>query len=129
MLSGRLTVQEGGEVFLGGRTYEVRRGTIDFTDPTRIEPTIDIALETRVQRYDITLEISGTPETIEASLQLSEAALVALGLPMATMPKRTGPYRCGDAIIGVTEMGTSRADGNAPRRRWRRSVSGSSSSS
>jgi outer membrane protein assembly complex protein YaeT len=68
-LGGRLTVREGGEVFLGGRTYEVRRGHVDFTSPTRIEPTVDLALETRVQDYDVTLEISGTPETLEASLR------------------------------------------------------------
>ncbi len=69
VLAGRLTVQEGGEVFLGGRTYTIQRGTVDFLDPTRIEPTIDLALETRVQQYDITLEVSGTPETLDVSLR------------------------------------------------------------
>jgi outer membrane protein assembly complex protein YaeT len=81
VLTGRLTLQEGGDVFLGGRTYEVVRGTVDFTNATRTEPNIDLALETRVQRYDITLEVSGTPETIEANLRspgLSQADVVSL---------------------------------------------------
>lgn len=81
VLAGRLTVQEGGEVFLGGQRYQVRRGTVDFTSATRIEPNVDLALETRVQRYDITLEVSGTPEMLEASLRspgLSQEDVVSL---------------------------------------------------
>jgi outer membrane protein assembly complex protein YaeT len=69
VLGGRLTVQEGGEVFLSGQTYQVVRGTVDFTSATRIEPDIDLALETRVGRYDITFEVTGTPETLEATLR------------------------------------------------------------
>ena len=79
--TGRLTIGEGGDVFLGGRTYEVVRGTVDFTSTTRVEPTVDIALQTRVQRYDITLEVSGTPETLKASLRspgVSQNELVSL---------------------------------------------------
>ena len=79
--TGRLTIGEGGDVFLGGRTYEVVRGTVDFTSTTRIEPTVDIALQTRVERYDITLEVSGTPETLKASLRspgVSQNELVSL---------------------------------------------------
>ena len=81
VFAGRLTFQEGGEVLLGERTYRVRRGTVDFTNATRTEPNIDLALETRVQRYDITLQVSGTPETIEARLMspgVSQADVVSL---------------------------------------------------
>jgi len=67
-VAGRLTVREGGEVFLGGRTYTVRRGAVDFTNPVQIEPTLDIALETRVREYDITLQVTGTPETLEVGV-------------------------------------------------------------
>ena len=79
--TGRMTIGEGGDVFLGGRTYDVVRGTVDFTNATRVEPTIDLALQTRVQRYDITLEVSGTPETLKATLRspgASQNELVAL---------------------------------------------------
>ena len=69
VLAGRLTVQEGGEIFLGGRSYLVRQGTVDFTNATQIEPDMNLVLETRVQRYDITLEVSGTPQTLQASLR------------------------------------------------------------
>jgi outer membrane protein assembly complex protein YaeT len=68
-LAGRLTMLEGGEVFLGGQTYQVTRGTVDFTNARRIEPNLDLALDTRVQNYDITLEVRGTPETLDVSLR------------------------------------------------------------
>jgi outer membrane translocation and assembly module TamA len=52
-LAGRLTIGEGGAVFLAGQTWRVERGTVDFTSATRIEPNLDLALVTRVQRYDV----------------------------------------------------------------------------
>ena len=48
ILGGRLAMREGGEIFLGGQTYTLQRGSVDFTNATRIEPNLDIALETRV---------------------------------------------------------------------------------
>jgi len=80
-ISGRLTVQEGGQVFLGGRTYEVTRGIVDFTNPVGIEPTLDLAFETRVGSNDVTLGISGTRDTLEVSPRspgLSEADAISL---------------------------------------------------
>ena len=81
VLAGRLTLQEGGEVFLGGRSYLVRQGTVDFTNATQIEPDMNLVLETRVQRYDVTLDVSGTPQTLQASLRspgLSQEDVVSL---------------------------------------------------
>ena len=81
VLAGRLSLGEGGRVFLGGRTYSVRRGTIAFTNPAEIEPVLDLALETRVQQDDITLEITGTPDTLDVSLRspgLSQQDAVSL---------------------------------------------------
>ena len=57
-MAGRLAFREGGRVFLGGQTYTLRRGAVDFTNPSRIEPVFDLSLETRVQSYDLTLDAS-----------------------------------------------------------------------
>jgi outer membrane protein assembly complex protein YaeT len=79
--TGRVAIEEGGDVFLSGRTYDVVRGTVNFTNTRKFEPTLDLALQTRVQRYDITLEVSGTPETLSANLRspgVSQAELVSL---------------------------------------------------
>lgn len=64
-LFGRAEV-ERGEVFFEGKRYNVRRGVIDFSNPTRIEPFFDIEAETRAQVpgqiYNVTFRVSGTPD-------------------------------------------------------------------
>jgi outer membrane protein assembly factor BamA/autotransporter translocation and assembly factor TamB len=80
-VAGRLAFREGGRVFLGGQTYTVRRGSVDFTNPNRVEPLFDLSLDTRVQNYDITLDLRGTPETFDVSLRspgLSQEEAVSL---------------------------------------------------
>ena len=63
LLVGRVEVDRG-EVSFEARRYTVTRGTVDFTNPTRIEPFFDIETETRVrvpgQTYRITLRATGT---------------------------------------------------------------------
>ena len=64
---GRAEVSRGEFIF-EGRRYLVTRGTIEFTNPIRIEPTFDIAAETQVrvpgQTYRVTLSASGTMERL-----------------------------------------------------------------
>ena len=68
VVTGRITLEEGGEVFLSERTYLVERGIIDLQNPLRIEPSIDLRAKTRVGSNDITLQISGTPDKLTSSL-------------------------------------------------------------
>lgn len=88
---GRAEIREGGALYLGGRTYLVDRGIIDFTDPRVIEPNLDVTGRTRVNgtdesgapaTYDITLAITGTPATLKTTLtstpDRSQADLVSL---------------------------------------------------
>ena len=71
VLEGRAEV-ERGEVSLEGRRYLVSRGTVDFRNPTRIEPYFDVEAETRVrtpgQTYNVTLQATGTIKSIEPTL-------------------------------------------------------------
>jgi translocation and assembly module TamB len=63
LLFGRAEIDRG-EVTFEGRRYVITRGTIDFNNPTRIEPFFDIETETRVrvpgETYRITLRAAGT---------------------------------------------------------------------
>ena len=65
LLFGRADI-ERGEIFFEGNRYRVTRGTIDFNNPSRIEPFFDIEAETRIrvpaaaETYRITLAVSGT---------------------------------------------------------------------
>jgi autotransporter translocation and assembly factor TamB len=67
VLFGRAEI-ERGEVLFEGNRYRVTRGTIDFTNPTRIQPFFDIEAETRVrvpgQTYRVTFRATGTTDRI-----------------------------------------------------------------
>ena len=65
ILLGRAEL-ERGDVNFEGRRYLVTRGSIDFNNPSRIEPFFDIETETRVrvpdQTYRVTVRAVGTIE-------------------------------------------------------------------
>lgn len=71
LLFGRAEI-ERGEVRFEGRRYQVTRGTLDFTNPNRIQPFFDVEAETRVrvpgpqsQIYRVTLRLVGTTDSLQ----------------------------------------------------------------
>jgi autotransporter translocation and assembly factor TamB len=62
-LLGKAQVKEGTITFLG-REFEIKRGAIDFINPYRIEPAVDIESRIEIRTYTILLKISGTPDTL-----------------------------------------------------------------
>jgi len=85
LLFGRAEVDRGEFIF-EGRRYEVTRGTIDFNNPTRIEPFFDIETETRVrvpgQTYRVIARAAGTLDRLtpsfEADPPLAEVEVLSL---------------------------------------------------
>ena len=80
-LLGSIAITEGSALLAGTR-YELQRGDINFTNPVRIEPSIDLNATARVEDYDITLGLHGTPQKLAVSYRsdppLPEADVVAL---------------------------------------------------
>lgn len=80
-LLGSIAITEGSALLAGTR-YDLQRGEIDFTNPVRIEPTIDLNATARVEDYNITLGIHGTPQNLNVTPRseppLPEADVVAL---------------------------------------------------
>ncbi len=80
-LLGRISIIEGSATIAGTR-YELQRGEITFTNPVRIEPSIDLNATARVQDYDITLGLHGSPDRMSVTYRsdppLPEADVVAL---------------------------------------------------
>ena len=68
LVFGRADI-ERGEVRFEGRRYVVSRGSLDFTNPLRVQPFFDIEAETRVrvpgQTYRVTLRVAGTSERLQ----------------------------------------------------------------
>ena len=80
-LLGSVSITEGSATIAGTR-YDLERGEITFTNPVRIEPSIDLNATARVEDYDITLGLHGTPAKLDVSYRsdppLPEADVVAL---------------------------------------------------
>lgn len=84
-LQGRISITEGSAIIAGTR-YDLQRGDISFTNPVRIEPLIDLSATARVEDYDITLGLHGTPDKLAVTYRSDPplppsdvAALLALG--------------------------------------------------
>jgi hypothetical protein len=91
LLFGRVDI-ERGEIDFEGKRYVVRRGTIDFSHPTRIEPFFDIETEARVrvpgtggtrgETYRVTVRAVGTDPirglTFSSEPELPQYELLAL---------------------------------------------------
>lgn len=74
LLFGRAEVDRG-EVTFEGRRYLITRGNIDFTNPAKIEPFLDLEAETRVrvpgppsQIYQVTVRAIGTIDRLRPEL-------------------------------------------------------------
>jgi translocation and assembly module TamB len=73
---GRAEIDHG-RVYFQGNTYLIRRGTIDFGNPQKIDPVFDIEADARVRTYRITLKVNGTLERVYPTLT-SDPPLTAL---------------------------------------------------
>jgi outer membrane protein assembly factor BamA/autotransporter translocation and assembly factor TamB len=99
-LTGRATLAEGGLVFFGGRRYRLAdQGAIDFVNPNRIEPDLDLRAVTRISDAEITLELKGPPNNLQTSVtsdnpSYSQSDLISLLV--------TGQTAASSANSGVT---------------------------
>jgi hypothetical protein len=75
---GRAEVDRG-RVYFQGNTYVIRRGTIDFANPRKIDPLFDLEAETRISSFRITLQVNGTLERVYPTLT-SDPPLDAVGI-------------------------------------------------
>jgi translocation and assembly module TamB len=67
VLVGRAEVDRG-RLYFQGQTYVVRRGVIDFTNPSKIDPLFDIEAETRIRSYRVNLKVGGTLARVTPTL-------------------------------------------------------------
>jgi translocation and assembly module TamB len=63
---GRVTVT-GGQLVFFGSSYKVNSGSIGFFNPVRIEPILDMSLETVTQGVDVVLRATGPIDNIKLS--------------------------------------------------------------
>ncbi len=111
-LLGHISVTEGSATFAGTK-YSLQHGDIYFTNPLRIDPVIDVSATARVEDYDITIGLNGSPSkltpTFRSEPPLSEQdifALLALGRTQeeqqiyTNMQQQAGVNSTADTLLG-----------------------------
>lgn len=106
-MDGRVTLQEGGEIFLAGRTFRITRGDISFTDRRHIHPEFNIAAETQINTSEgnVTLTLTGTLERPTIDLTSENGGMtpgeIAAGLVGSTNTETALTLLSAD-LLGVT---------------------------
>jgi translocation and assembly module TamB len=105
VLLGTIAVNRG-ELQLFGNRYTVDRGDIRFLNPVKIEPTLDVDLNTRARGVTVNVSFSGTLDHLNPSyssdppLQTSEIiALLAMGRDPTTNQNLTAATTAGQSSL------------------------------
>ncbi|HEX3985946.1 MAG TPA: translocation/assembly module TamB domain-containing protein [Acidobacteriaceae bacterium] len=109
---GRVTITEGTATF-NGEKFELQHGEIYFSNPVRIQPTIDMTATTNVEDYTITISLQGTTSKLNPTFRseppLSEQdifSLLAMGRTQeeqqiySTEQQQAGVNSTADALLG-----------------------------
>lgn len=109
---GRVTITEGKATFNGDK-FELQHGEIYFTNPVRIQPTLDLTATTTVEDYTITISLEGTTSKLNPTFRseppLSEQdifSLLAMGRTQeeqqiySTEEQQAGVNSTADALLG-----------------------------
>lgn len=88
-LVGRMTLDEGGEVYLAENEYVIERGAVDFTSETRLRPSLNLTARTQVAGHEITLRALGNPDELDTQFTsdtgLSEPDILSVLLTGRTL--------------------------------------------
>jgi translocation and assembly module TamB len=106
IILGHIHVLAGDLLFHGNR-YRVARGDINFANPFRLDPVVNVEANTQIQQYEITLNFTGPASKLTLAYRSDPplpgndiVTLLALGQTSAEGTTRTG---------GTTQSATSGA--------------------
>jgi translocation and assembly module TamB len=92
ILLGRISATQGELNFFGTK-YNIARGEVSFLNPAKLEPVVNLDLETRIRGIDVTVNLAGPPNKLNMTyrsdppLQLQELmALLTVGRAPSTNP-------------------------------------------
>ena len=66
VLLGRMNLS-GGDLIFSGNRYILQGGTIDFRNPARTEPVLDMAVNTTIDQYDIQMRFWGPADHLHTN--------------------------------------------------------------
>ncbi len=104
ILLGSISV-DSGQVQLFGNQYTIDRGDIRFSNPLKIEPVFDLALETRVSGVTVNISLTGTMDKLKPNYSsdppLDSSKIIAL------LAVGRDPSQYGDAASAQTASESS----------------------
>ena len=81
MLLGTVSISQG-EVQVFGTKYTINRGDIRFLNPVKIEPTVDMDLETKLRGVTVNVTLAGPPSNLKMNWSsdppLQQSEIIAL---------------------------------------------------
>jgi translocation and assembly module TamB len=96
-----------GELYFAGNRYRVNRGDLNFANPFRLDPVVNVEALTTIQQYEITLNFTGSASKLTLAYRSDPPlpandiiTLLALGQTSTESQTRSG---------GTTQSGTSGA--------------------
>jgi translocation and assembly module TamB len=92
ILLGHIHVLSGDLLFHGNR-YNVARGDVNFANPFRLDPTINVEATTTIQQYEITLNFTGPVSKL-------------------TLAYRSDPPLPGNDIVTLLALGQTSSEGS-----------------
>lgn len=101
-LVGRVEAMKG-VVYFRKNDFKILHAALDFVDPNRPNPTLDIQAETRVREYQIRLALSGTAERSSLSF-ISDPPLSDVDILSLLALGKTGSELAGkESGVGMSE--------------------------
>ncbi len=64
LISGRASVDEG-IIRFQKKEFEIKKGVVDFLDPYRIVPTVDLEAQADIRTWQVTLKLSGPADNLD----------------------------------------------------------------
>lgn len=83
-----------GDLFFGGNRYRVSRGDVNFADPFRLDPVLNVEATTTIQQYEVTLNFNGPASKL-------------------TLSYRSDPPLPGNDIITLLALGSTTSESSS----------------
>jgi translocation and assembly module TamB len=66
VLLGRISLNSG-EIFYLGKRFELQSGTIEFANPARTEPVLNLYVSSKIEQYNVTMRLTGTVDRLRTT--------------------------------------------------------------
>src|SRR5258707_3194729 len=117
-----------GDLYFAGNRYRVTRGDLNFSNPFRLDPILNVEASTTIQQYEITLNFNGPASKLTLAYRSDPPlpandiiTLLALGQTSSEATARSGaskPSGTARSSAILSEAASSQVGGRMERLSW-----------